>query len=53
MFSKSLDKEHLKNAIEMKQSLTEQNNLSNNLGDDILINTKELYENAFTFPNVA
>lgn len=49
MFSKSLDKSHLKNAIEMKQSLVEQNlNI-----EDVQINTKELYENAFQFPNVA
>ena len=49
MFSKSLDKEHLKNAIEMKQTLQEQNN---NI-EDIQISTKDLYENAFQFPNVA
>ena len=49
MFSKSLDKQHLKNAMEMKQSLAED---SLNI-EDVQINTKELYENAFQFPNVA
>ena len=50
MFSKSLDKQHLKNAMEMKQSLAEDTSLNI---EDIQINTKELYENAFQFPNVA
>ena len=43
MFSKSLDKEHIKNAIEMKQTLEDQ---SSNF-EELQINTKELYENAF------
>ena len=49
MFSKSLDKEHLKNALEMKQTLLDQNN---NL-EEIPISTKDLYEGAFQFANVA
>ena len=49
MFSKTLDKSHLKNAIEMRNALVEENNQV----EDIQITTKDLYESAFQFPNVA
>jgi hypothetical protein len=49
MFSKSLDTDHLLSAIELRKDL-----LDSNLNvEDIAINTKELYENSFTFPNVS
>ena len=43
MFSKSLDKDHLKNALEMKEALLETNS---NI-EEIPISTKDLYEAAF------
>ena len=43
MFSKTLDKSHLNNAIEMRNALIE----ANNDVEDIVINTKDLYEGAF------
>ena len=49
MFSKDFDKDHLKNAMEMKQALLDNNN---NI-EEILINTKDLFEAGFQFPNVA
>ena len=49
MFSKTLDKDHIANAIEMRKGLVD----TKPDIDDIVINTKELYEQAFTFPNVA
>ena len=49
MFSKTLDKSHLNNAIEMRNALIE----ANNDVEDIVINTKDLYEGAFQFPYVA
>ena len=49
MFSKNLDKSHLQNAIEMRNALVEENNQV----EDIQINTKDLYEGAFQFANVA
>lgn len=49
MFSKTLDKSHLNNAIELRNALIEENQPV----DEIQINTKDLYESAFQFPNVA
>ena len=49
-FSKSLDKEHYTSALMMKKDLEESDHL-NNL--ELQVNTKDLYEQAFVFPNVA
>ena len=49
LFSRDLEPEHLTNALEIKDELTDIDIPS----EDILINTKELYELGFKFPNVA
>ena len=49
LFSRDLEPEHLTNALEIKDELSDIDIPS----EDILINTKELYELGFKFPNVA
>ena len=49
LFSRDLEPEHLTNALEIKDELVDLDIPS----EDILINTKELYELGFKFPNVA
>ena len=48
MFSKTLDPDHLKSCIEIREDLLE----GNNSVEDLQINTKELYEKGFKFPHV-
>ena len=48
MFSKSLDPDHLKSCIEIREELLE----GNNSVEDLTINTKELYEKGFKFQHV-
>ena len=48
MFSKTLDPDHLKSCIEVREELLE----GNNSVEDLQINTKELYEKGFKFPHV-
>ena len=49
LFCRSLDKSHFESAVEMRNELIEQNHPQ----DELRINTKDLYEQAFNFPNVA
>ena len=49
MFSRTLDPDHLKDAMEIREELVDDNSSI----DEVLINTKELYEHAFKFANVA
>ena len=49
LFSRDLDPDHLKDALEIKYELVDLDIPT----EDILINTKELYELGFKFPNVA
>ena len=48
MFSKTLDPDHLKSCIEIREELLE----GNNSVEDLQINTKELYEKGFRLPHV-
>ena len=49
LFSRELEPQHLSDALEIKDELSDMNIPQ----EDILINTKELYELGFKFPNVA
>ena len=48
LFSKTLDPEHLKSCIELREELLE----GNNSVEDLTINTKEMYESGFKFQHV-
>ena len=50
MFSKSLDKDHLLAAIDLRKDIMDTTNMET---EEIQINTKDLYENAFTFQAVS
>ena len=49
LFCKTLDPDHFKNAVVMRNELVEQNHPQ----PELVINTKQLYEKAFEFPKVA
>ena len=52
LFSKTQDKQHLDDALKMRDALQEKDHLQN-LGESLVINTKELFEAGFQFPNIA
>ena len=45
------DKDHLEDALKMRDALVEKEHLD--LHEQLIINTKELFEAAFQFPSVA
>ena len=51
LYSKTQDSEHLEDALKMRDALQEKEHLD--LHEQLVINTKELFESGFQFPSVA
>ena len=50
-FSKNQDRDHLESALKMRDSLQENENL--HVQDQLVVNSKDLFEAGFQFPSIA